>query len=72
MRGLGLTEGAGNDLFIDDNSSIFEDDIDRLGTSGITNGCNPPSYNRFCASDPVFRDQMASFLARSATLLASQ
>ena len=72
VRSLGLTEGGGDDLFVDDNSSIFEGDIDRLGTSGITKGCNPPAYDRFCPSDPVYRDQMASFLARSVTLLTSQ
>jgi hypothetical protein len=63
VRGLGLTQGAGSDLFVDDNDSVHENDIDILGTSGITMGCQaaPPKY---CPLDPVLRDQMASFFAR--------
>jgi hypothetical protein len=59
--------GEGN-LFIDDDGLIFEGDIDRLGTSGITKGCNPPANDRFCPNDPVLRDQMASFLGRALEL----
>ena len=65
VRGFGYTAGAGADLFIDDDNSIFEADIDRLGTAGVTKGCNPPTNNRYCPTDPVRRDQMASFLARA-------
>ncbi len=64
VRGLGLTANGG-DLFVDDDGSIFEEDINRLATSGITVGCNPPVYDRFCPDQPVLRDQMASFLARA-------
>ena len=41
-RALNLTEAA-DDLFTDDDSSIFEDEIDRLAAAGITLGCNPPA-----------------------------
>ena len=64
VRALNLTDGGGN-LFTDDDSSIFEEDIDKLGTAGITRGCNPPTNNRFCPKDLVLRDQMAAFLARA-------
>ena len=64
VRGLELTANGG-DFFIDDDESIFEEDINRLATSGITLGCNPPVYDRYCPRDPVLRDQMASFLARA-------
>lgn len=64
VRGLGLTANGG-DLFVDDEGSIFEEDINRLATSGITLGCNPPVYDRYCPREPVLRDQMASFLARA-------
>jgi 5'-nucleotidase len=64
-RSFGLTEGAGADLFTDDDSSIFEDDIDRIGTAGITVGCNPPTNDQFCPNDPVTRGQMAAFLTRA-------
>ena len=56
--------GAGN-LFIDDDSSIFQADIDRLAMAGVTNGCNPPANDRFCPTDAVTREQMASFIARA-------
>ena len=72
VRGLGLTDPGTGDLFTDDDKSIFETDIDILATAGITVGCNPPAYDRFCPKDHVGRDQMASFLARSVALLGSQ
>ncbi len=56
--------GTGN-LFTDDDGSVFEDDIDKLGTAGVTKGCNPPDNDRFCPDDLVQRDQMASFLGRA-------
>ena len=65
VRALGLTDNGGGDLFVDDDDSIFEGDIDRLGTAAITRGCNPPQNDMFCPSDPVTRAQMASFLARA-------
>ncbi len=64
VRALALTEGAGDDLFVDDDGSVHEDDIDILGTSGITLGCNPPDNDEYCPDDPVKRDQMGSFFAR--------
>jgi hypothetical protein len=69
VRGLGLTDGSGTDRFVDDDASIFEDDIDRLGASGITLGCNPPANDRFCPNDDVRRDVMASFIARALPLI---
>ncbi len=65
VRALGLTDGAGSDRFTDDDSSIFEDHIDRLATAGITQGCNPPTNDEFCPTNNVRRDEMASFLARA-------
>ncbi len=65
VRALGYTDDGGGDLFIDDDDSIFEGDIDRLGTAGVTKGCNPPSNTRFCPSANVTRGQMAAFLHRA-------
>ena len=42
-------------------SSPHHDDVARIAGAGITAGCTPTLY---CASDPVRRDQMASFLGR--------
>ena len=63
-RALGLPAATGN-YFTDDNSSIFEDDINKIAEAGITLGCNPPANTRFCPNGPVRRDEMATFMARA-------
>jgi hypothetical protein len=65
VRALGYTDDGGGDLFVDDDDSIFETDIDRLGTAGVTKGCNPPANNRYCPDSFVTRGQMAAFLHRA-------
>jgi hypothetical protein len=64
VRALNLTANNGTD-FVDDNDSIFETDIEKLATAGITTGCNPPTNNRYCPDDKVTRGQMAAFLVRA-------
>ena len=68
VRALGLTDDGGGNLFIDDDVWIFEADIDKLATAGITKGCNPPVNDRYCPGDHVTRGQMAAFLHRASTL----
>jgi hypothetical protein len=63
VRGLGLTQGGGTD-FVDDDGSMFESAIEKLAAAGITEGCNPPTNNRFCPGDRVTREMMAAFLVR--------
>jgi len=53
------------DHFTDDNTSIFEDDINRLAEAGITKGCNPPKNDLYCPDTKVSREQMAAFLVRA-------
>ena len=66
VRALNLTDNGGGDLFIDDDGSIFENDIDKLGTAGVTKGCNPSEGNtKFCPDTQVTRGQMAAFLRRA-------
>jgi plastocyanin len=65
VRAFDYSDPGDGDLFVDDDGSIFEGDIDRLGTAGVTKGCNPPTNDRFCPDDSVLRDQMASFLGRA-------
>jgi hypothetical protein len=65
VRARGYVAGGGDDLFVDDNSSVFELDIDRLGTAGVTRGCNPPVNDRYCPGSNVTRGQMAAFLVRA-------
>lgn len=65
VRALGYRDGGGGDLFVDDDGSIFEADIDRLAVAGVTKGCDPPVNDLFCPDDPVTRGQMAAFLRRA-------
>ena len=48
VRAFGYTDTGGGDLFVDDDGSIFEADIDRLATAGVTRGCNPPVNDKYC------------------------
>jgi hypothetical protein len=70
VRGLDLTDSGSTD-FTDDNSSIFEADIEKLAAAGITKGCNPPANTRFCPESTVSRGEMAAFLARGLGLTDS-
>ena len=65
VRGFALTEGQGTNRFVDDDGSVFEDDIDILAAAGITLGCNPPLNDRYCPSNNVIRAEMASFIVRA-------
>ena len=65
VRALGLTAGAGDDLFTDDDGSVHEDNIDRIATADLTLGCNPPDNDEFCPTDSVTRQQAASFFIRA-------
>jgi hypothetical protein len=65
VRALGLTDNPPGDRFVDDNDSIFEEDIERLAAAAVTRGCNPPANNRYCPTSYVTRGQMAAFLHRA-------
>ena len=54
--------GTARDFFTDDETSIFEGDINRLAASGITGGCGGTA---FCPNGVVTREQMAAFLHRA-------
>jgi hypothetical protein len=56
---------AGEGIFWDDDSSIFQADIEKLYAAGITKGC---ADGRFCPDDGVTRAQMAAFLVRALSL----
>jgi hypothetical protein len=66
-RALKLPDSP-KDHFVDDNNSIFEDDINAIAEAGITKGCNPPDNTRFCPNDMVSREAMAAFLRRARNL----
>ena len=61
VRAFDLPAGP-PDQFSDDNSSIFENDIDALAAAGITNGC---AEGKFCPASKLPRHQMATFIGRA-------
>jgi hypothetical protein len=65
VRALGYTDDGGGNLFVDDDSHIFEAAIDKLAAAGVTHGCNPPTNDRFCPDRRVTRAEMAAFLTRA-------
>lgn len=60
-RALNL-EPSSTDYFSDDNTNIFESEINALAAARITLGCQPDSY---CPDEPVSRGEMAAFLTRA-------
>jgi hypothetical protein len=60
----GLPLGA-TAQFVDDDTSVFEADIEWLAAAGVTRGCNPPVNDMFCPDAPVTREQMAAFMHRA-------
>jgi hypothetical protein len=51
--------------FVDDNWSTHETSINALAAAGITKGCNPPVFDRYCPARLITRGEMAAFLVRS-------
>ena len=56
------------DFFTDDETSIFEADINAVAAAGITLGTSPGSFS---PGVPVAREQMAAFIVRALNLPAS-
>jgi hypothetical protein len=70
VRAFGYSDNGGGHLFVDDNGLFYENSADRLFTAGVTQGCNPPTNNRYCGEQRVTRGQMAAFLTRAFNLPA--
>jgi hypothetical protein len=64
VRAFGLTDDGEGNLFEDDDGSVFESNIDKLATAGITKGCNA-AQALYCPNGFVTRGQMAAFLHRA-------
>lgn len=64
VRALALPPTS-TDYFVDDDGSVFEDDINALAAAGITGGCNPPANDRFCPRDDLKRAQLATMIVRA-------
>ena len=65
-RAMGLASVAG-DVF-NDVSGIQEASINAVSQAGVTVGCNPEG-TIFCPTESVLRDQMATFITRSRSLV---
>lgn len=68
VRAFGYSDVDPLVAFTDDDNSIFESDIARLATAGVTRGCNPPDNTHFCPDRTVTRAEMAAFLVRALAL----
>ena len=65
VRAKGLSPSSKN-LFTDvPSTSPHLRDINALGGTSITRGCNPPRNTRYCPRDTVTRAQMAAFINRA-------
>jgi poly-gamma-glutamate synthesis protein (capsule biosynthesis protein) len=53
---------SSDDIFVDDETSIFEANIQALAAAGITKGCGD---GLFCPDRPVLRGELAAFLVRA-------
>ncbi|MDX2467942.1 MAG: cadherin repeat domain-containing protein, partial [Acidimicrobiia bacterium] len=65
VRAFGLTEGVDSNPFNDDDTSVYEADIEMLVAAGITKGCNPPTNDMYCPDAALTRAQLAAFLYRA-------
>jgi hypothetical protein len=50
--------------FMDDDSSIHQQNIEVIAALGITKGCNPPDNTNFCPERNITRGEMAAFIRR--------
>lgn len=62
---------SNTDFFTDDDGHVLEGAINRVAQSGITQGCNPPSNDRFCPERGMTRAEFATFLVRALNLPAT-
>lgn len=51
--------------FVDDNQSPHQNGIEAVAALNITQGCNPPTNNRFCPNRDMTRAEAATFIARA-------
>ena len=64
VRALALDPLPDADTFIDDDTSVFEGEIEALAAAGITRGCDASGL-RFCPTELVARGQIAVLLHRA-------
>ena len=67
VRALDISHSS-TDYFVDDDGHVLENAVNALAEAGITEGCNPPTNDRFCPNQTISRAQMATFLTRALSL----
>ncbi|MGA9595916.1 MAG: S-layer homology domain-containing protein [Acidimicrobiia bacterium] len=65
VRAFSYTAVDGGVNFTDIGGNVFETNIVKLATAGVTKGCNPPANDKYCPNSAVTRGQMAAFLHRA-------
>jgi hypothetical protein len=65
VRAFGYETPPDVDTFLDDETSLFEAEIEALAAAGITAGCGAES---FCPNDVIVRKNLAVFLVRALDL----
>jgi hypothetical protein len=65
VRAFDFEPPAEADPFVDDNESVFEQDIEALAAAGVTSGCGSDT---FCPDRPILRANLAVFLVRALQL----
>ena len=58
-------QATGETSFVDAVGNPYEAEINILGDTRISLGCNPPTNDEFCPDRTVLRQEMASFLVRA-------
>jgi len=56
---------ASEDYFTDDTGHLFEAAINKIAAAGITLGCNPPDFTKFCPDRGMTRAEMATLIVRA-------
>jgi len=62
---------AAGGTFVDDDTSVFESNIEWLASADVTKGCNADAM-LYCPDDNVTRGQMAAFMQRFAQYLDAE
>jgi hypothetical protein len=65
VRAFHYENPQSHDFFTDDGGNPFETSINKLASSGITVGCNPPANDQFCPDRQLTRAEMATFFVRA-------
>lgn len=64
VRALQLEHQGKGDRFTDDDTSVFEEDLETLADHDLLLGCNPPQNDRACPGSSLIRAEIVTILER--------